>query len=84
MATPWARLLNIYATCSLLFPPTLQAVFAKHPKTRDDKAENGSIFGREKNKTPNFEMQFNYEVHTFPPPASRAGRSRVFGVLLVV
>ena len=40
-----------------MFLPTLHAVFAKHLKTRNDKAENGSILVREKNKTPHFEMQ---------------------------
>ena len=40
---------------SLLFPPTLHAVFAKHSKTRNNESENGSIFGRE-DMTPNFEM----------------------------
>ena len=54
--TPWTRSLNIYEGCSLLFPPTLHAVFGKHPKSRNHKAENGSIFGREKNKTSTFEM----------------------------
>ena len=54
--TSWARSLNIYGRCSLLFPPTLHAAFAKHPKRRNTKAENGLIFGREKNKTSDFEM----------------------------
>ena len=57
MPTSWARSLNTCARCSLLFLPTLHAVFAKHLKTRNDKAENGSILVREKNKTPHFEMQ---------------------------
>ena len=48
MPTPWARSPNVYERGSLLITPTLHAVFAK--------AENGWIFGREKNKTPNFEM----------------------------
>ena len=56
MPPPWARSLFIYERCSLLFPPTLHADFAKHPKIRNKKAENGSIFGRENNMTPNFEV----------------------------
>ena len=49
MPTPWARLLNIYyERCSLLFTPTLHAVFAKHPKTRNLKAENGSILAEKR------------------------------------
>ena len=55
-SNPWARSLNIYERCSLLFPPTLHAVFAKHSKIRNHTAENVSNFGREKNKTSNFEM----------------------------
>ena len=44
MPTPWARSLNTYERCSLLFFPTLHImVFAKHPKTRNDKDENGLI-----------------------------------------
>ena len=35
--------------------PTLHAVFTKHPKTTNNKADNGSVFGRGKNKIPNFE-----------------------------
>ena len=40
-----------YERCSLLFTPTLHVVFAKHPKTRNHIAENGSIFGRDKSNT---------------------------------
>ena len=55
--TPWARSLNIcYERCSLLFTPKLHTVFAKRPKTRNNKAENCSSFVRGKNKTLNFEI----------------------------
>ena len=38
------------------FLPHYMRDFAKHPKTKNYKAETGSIFGRAKNKNPNFEM----------------------------
>ena len=38
--------------------PALHTVFTKHPKTRNNKAENGSIFGRGNNKTPTLKRRW--------------------------
>ena len=56
-----------------MFPLTLHAVFGKHPKTRNGKAENGSIFSRERKKTPNFEMQLTKAHKNYFEPGSLNG-----------
>ena len=62
MPTPCARSLNIFQRCSLLFPPMLRAVLTKNPKTRNTKAETGSIFGREKARRQTLECSWRKPV----------------------
>lgn len=47
MPTLWARLLHICERYSHFYSQTLHAVFAKHKKTWNNDAENGSNVGRE-------------------------------------
>ena len=67
MPNQWTRSVNIYERCSL-FPPHYMRFLQNTQKQETRRLKTGSIFGREKNKTPNFETELTKTHNNYFEP----------------